>query len=202
MADVIMSDPMLMGPASLSLKRGREVLDQVDEAGMPSGKRTRRVSIAKGPKPPKTPKAPRPQVPIPTQVELVDVRGNPKVLRCIRCKSFVSRHKNHGMMECNQVLANKANPTKRSRRSTKFRMTPKRRDILIDSLKDAAKSKLQEAQVERRFKSLEKWMKKADAKGKLSKNTKKLITGVLKSLDVDYQSYNKKLQALRSRTGL
>ena len=105
-------------------------------------------------------------------------------------------------MECNQVLANKANPTKRSRRSTKFRMTPKRRDILMDSLKDAAKSKLQEAQVERRFKSLEKWMKKADAKGKLSKNTKKLITGVLKSLDVDYQVYNKKLQALRSRTGL
>lgn len=201
MGDVIMSDPMLLGPTGLNMKRGRDALEQVDEAGMPSSKRSRRVTT-KGPSVIKSAKPPQPAAPLLAQVELVDVRGNPKVLRCLRCKSFVSRHKNHGMGECNQVLANKANPIKRAKRSTKFRMTPKRREVMMESLKDAAKTRLQEVQVERRFKSLEKWMKKADAKGKLSKNTKKLISGVLKSLDVDYQVYNKKLQTLRNRTGL
>lgn len=201
MGDVIMSDPMLLGPTGLNMKRGRDALEQVDEAGMPSSKRSRRVTT-KGSSVIKSAKPPQPAAPLLAQVELVDVRGNPKVLRCLRCKSFVSRHKNHGMGECNQVLANKANPIKRAKRSTKFRMTPKRREVMMESLKDAAKTRLQEAQVERRFKSLEKWMKKADAKGKLSKNTKKLISGVLKSLDVDYQVYNKKLQTLRNRTGL
>lgn len=40
---------------------------------------------------------------------LVPVKGNPKVMRCLNCKTFVSVHDDHKYSDCNNRLAKKAN---------------------------------------------------------------------------------------------
>lgn len=199
-------DPMLAGPAALARKRAREDNDADDFMhGAPvKRRRTLRAGGATTKKKAAGSSGVAAGTPAQENVQLVGVRGNDKVLRCLRCRSFVSRNKQHGLTECDQVLRNKANPQRRSAgsRGGKFRMTPKRRDILLEALKDTAKGRLQEAQVERRFKTLRKWAKKTDAKGRLSKRSKEMFEGVLSALEVDYNLYNKKYNALRRKLGV
>lgn len=201
-----MTDPMLVGPAVLAMKRAREAND-VDDLGpsAAAGPVKRRRTMKAGSAATKA-KAPSSAIPAGTpaqaNVQLVPVSGNPKVDRCLRCRSFVSKRKNHGLSECDAVLRNKANPQRRASGSGKFRMTPKRRSLLMDILKDVAKGRLQEQQIERKFKSLSKWVKKNDDRGKLSKRSKEMLANVIAALDVDYNSYNKKLSALRRKVGL
>ena len=203
-----MDDPMLVGPTALAsltaMKRSREDNDADDliKGGAAPVKRARTVKAGKrGARKTSTKTSVSLGTPAQATIDLVPVAKNPRVLRCLRCRSFVSKNKAHGMAECDQVLRNKANPQQR-RRSSKFRMTPNRRATLIDALKDAAKGRIQEAQIERRLKTLQKWVKKTDAKGRLSNRSKAMFKGLVDALEVDYDSYNKKFSALKRKVGV
>ena len=197
-----MTDPMLAGPAALAMKRARDDNDADDLIDRPAVKRGRTVKARKAASKTSKPQGVALGTPAQADVQLVAVKNNPKVLRCLRCRSFVGKTKPHTINECNQVLHNKANPVRRGGKGGKFRMTPKRRGILDEVVKTAAKSVIQENQMEKALKSLEKWHKKSVTKGKLSKTTSELMKRVIDSLEVDYNAYNKKLSSLKNKLGL
>lgn len=114
-----------------------------------------------------------------TEPQLVPVKNNTKVQRCVRCNTFVRIGKSHSLADCDARLANKAHRKARPNRSRRFRLTPKRRRYMESYIRDAAVFH----QVSRRMRSVAKWVSKRE--NKLSKNSKKMFAKLLDSFNSD-----------------
>lgn len=113
-----------------------------------------------------------------SEPQLVPVKNNTKVQRCVRCNTFVRIGKSHSLAECDARLANKAHRKSRPR-ARRFRLTPKRKRIMESYIRDAAVFH----QVSRRMRSVAKWVSKRE--NKLSKNSKKMFAKLLDSFNSD-----------------
>ena len=133
---------------------------------------------------------------IPAEVQLVPVKGNTKVDRCIRCNTFVKKGSNHTLLECNARLARKkaSNKMPKFRRAKKFRMTPKRKALIISGLKALLVYK----RLNRSMESFSKWIRKNDHR--LAKRTRALFHTV--TSDYNKLPEEKKVEEIKRRAGL
>ena len=109
---------------------------------------------------------------------LVSVRGNDKVLRCPKFKSFVKNGASHSPAECAARIQRKAAGRASASRSVvrkRIRITPKRQANLETLLLEATKYQAMKKAMPR----LEKWVLKKE--GRLNKTSKKLFAKVLGS---------------------
>ena len=109
---------------------------------------------------------------------LVSVKGNNKVLRCERCNTFVKKGASHTQTECDARIAKKAAGPSRSsvsRKSKKFRMTPKRDAYIKQMIYNGSVA----LEVFKNMKRLEKWVLKKEKS--LSKSSKALFASLIES---------------------
>ena len=122
---------------------------------------------------------------------LVAVKGNNKVLRCERCNTFVKKGTNHTQQDCDARIARKASGSSRSgvtRRSKKFRMTPKRDAYIKQMLYNGAVA----LEVFKNMKRLEKWVLKKEKS--LSKSSKSLFAALIESFRKQPKGFDKALR--------
>lgn len=122
---------------------------------------------------------------------LVTVKGNNKVLRCERCNTFVKKGTNHTQQDCDARIARKASGSSRSgatRRSKKFRMTPKRDAYIKQMLYNGAVA----LEVFKNMKRLEKWVLKKEKS--LSKSSKSLFAALIESFRKQPKGFDKALR--------
>lgn len=128
---------------------------------------------------------------LPADVKIVNVKGNPKVQRCVRCMTFVKAGAPHSLAECNARLARKANKKPRLvGKKRKFRMTPKRLKYLREAVRDHVTVKLLEKPIDR----LKTWL--ANNEKKCSKRPTKLIKSVINTYS-DYPPAKTTSRSLR-----
>lgn len=121
---------------------------------------------------------------------IVAVKGNNKVDRCTRCKTFIKRGVPHTKAECDRRIASKGSHKGVSKGGKrKFRMTPKRRKAMIDMIAKATQGE----QAFKTMKSVENWIKKHE--GKLTKTSKKLFVKLLEAFTTtDSKKYQSNLR--------
>lgn len=133
---------------------------------------------------------------IPEDPQVVNVKGNSKVQRCLRCMTFVKAGSSHSLAECNARLANKANKKSsgQSGYKHKFRMTSKRLDFLSWAVRDAVTMRALDKQIPR----LKRWLEK-----KRKRCSKSTIALMEKIIDIAEGEQNmKKIRAAMRRGGL
>lgn len=131
---------------------------------------------------------------IPATPVVASVRGNTKVDRCARCKTFIKKGVPHTQAECDRRIAKKLAPKPASSgRKKKFRMTPKRRAYLEALVGKATMGE----QAYKVMGSVEKWLGRKEKS--LSKHSKKLF---VRLLDAFHNVDKRKLQANLRRCGL
>lgn len=161
---------------------------------VPTGERRKVVSVRRNTpaaSPPSAPKKTTSERTIPADVKIVNVKGNPKVQRCVRCMTFVKAGAPHSLAECNARLAKKANKKPRAPgKKRKFRMTPKRLKYLREAVRDHVTVKLLEKPIDR----LKTWL--ANNEKKCSKRPTKLIKNVLNTYS-DYPPAKTTSRSLR-----
>ena len=74
-------------------------------------------------------------------LELVAVKGNPKVKRCTRCNTFVKAGASHDLSQCNARIARKeaAKGMPKPRKNRKYRLTPRRAAVFREAAMDSAR---------------------------------------------------------------
>lgn len=136
-------------------------------------------------------KKPKNIVPKMASPSLVSVKGNNKVLRCERCNTFVKKGTNHTQQDCDARIARKASGSSRTgatRRSKKFRMTPKRDAYIKQMLYNGAVA----LEVFKNMKRLEKWVIKKEKS--LSKSSKSLFAALIESFRKQPKGFDKALR--------
>lgn len=139
----------------------------------------------------KVTKKPKNIVPKMASPSLVTVKGNNKVLRCERCNTFVKKGTNHSQQDCDARIARKASGSSRSgatRRSKKFRMTPKRDAYIKQMLYNGTVA----LEVFKNMKRLEKWVLKKEKS--LSKSSKSLFAALIESFRKQPKGFDKALR--------
>lgn len=134
---------------------------------------------------------------IPEDPQLVSVKGNPKVQRCLRCMTFVKAGASHPLSECNARLANKANKKSSGGKGykRKYRLTKKRYDFLDRALGDSVCLR----EVNKQIPRLKKWLEKK--RKNCSKTTIALMEKIIDAAEGEFDFLKKHNVALR-RAGL
>lgn len=131
---------------------------------------------------------------IPSAPVISSVKGNSKVDRCARCKTFIKKGVPHTQAECDRRIAKKLAPKPAGTRTKKkFRMTPKRRKYMEELLEKATVAE----SAMRVMGSVERWLGKKEKS--LSKHSKKMF---VRLLDAFHHADKKKYQANLRRCGL